>query len=179
MFRLITAGDRKIMHRVNRWEAPHWIRGWMVFASRAGDGWLWGALGIGILFFGGDRRIPALLTGGTSLALGHLTFFALKHLIGRERPCAHEAHCWAKLLPPDRFSFPSGHTITAFSVAVPLSLYYPPLLATLVFCAMSVASSRVILGLHYLSDVLVGMLIGCSIGMASFKLVAQIGAFNL
>ena len=88
-----------------------------------------------------------------SVGAGQLTFFVLKRIIGRERPCATEPHCWSILLPPDRFSFPSGHTITAFAIAFSLGLYYPALLVGLVFCALSVAASRVILGLHYLSDV--------------------------
>ena len=65
------------------------------------------------------------------------------------------------------FLFPSGHTITAFAVAVPLGAYYPVLLPGLLFCALSIASSRIVLGLHYLSDVLAGILIGCTIGAAS------------
>ena len=173
MFRLITAGDRKVMHRVNQWPAPHWIRNWMVGASRAGDGWLWSAVGIVVLLFGGDRRFQALEAGMAAVVAGQLTFLVLKRLTGRERPCAIEDHCWAKLLPPDRFSFPSGHTITAFAVAVPIGLYYPDkLLAGLIFCAMSVAASRVLLGLHYLSDVLVGILIGCTFGMAAFSIIS-------
>jgi undecaprenyl-diphosphatase len=169
MFRLITTGDRKIMLRVNRWEAPLWIRKWMVIASRGGDGWLWSAIGLILLFFGGPSRFDALAAGFMSVGAGQLTFFILKRMIGRERPCATEPHCWAMLLPPDRFSFPSGHTITAFAIALSLGLFYPALLVGLVFCALSVAASRVILGLHYLSDVLAGMLIGTAIGVAVFE----------
>jgi undecaprenyl-diphosphatase len=168
MIRQITAGDRKIMHRVNQWDAPRWVQQWMVAASRAGDGWLWTAVGLVVLIFGGYRRFDAFATAFISLSAGQITFFLLKRMIGRERPCFTEAHCWAKLLPPDRFSFPSGHTITAFAVAVPIGLYYPALLAGLIFCAISVACSRVLLGLHYLSDVLAGILIGCTVGIAAF-----------
>jgi undecaprenyl-diphosphatase len=170
MIRMITAGDRKIMLRLNRWEAPHWIRKWMVFASRGGDGWLWSAIGMILLLYGGAHRFDALAAGFVSVGAGQLTFFFLKRLIGRERPCATEPHCWSILLPPDRFSFPSGHTITAFAIAFSLGLYYPALLVGLVFCALSVAASRVILGLHYLSDVLAGILIGTAIGVAAFEL---------
>src|SRR5207247_1760217 len=137
MIRLITVGDRKIMHRINQWPAPGWIRKWMLTASRAGDGWLWGAVGLILLLFGGDRRFAALSTGFLSVGAALLMFFVLKRIIGRERPCATEPHCWADLLPPDRFSFPSGHTMTAFAVAAPIGLFYPALLVGLIFCALS------------------------------------------
>jgi undecaprenyl-diphosphatase len=169
MIRLITAGDRKLMLRLNGWAAPYWIRKWMVVASRAGDGWLWSAIGLILLLFGGWRRFYALEAGFVSVAAGQLTFFVLKRIIGRERPCATEPHCWSLLLPPDRFSFPSGHTITGFAIALSLGLYYPTLLVGLIFCALSVAASRVILGLHFLSDVVAGVLIGTAIGVAAFE----------
>ena len=90
----------------------------------------------------------------------------------RTRPCAIERHCWADLLPPDQFSFPSGHSITAFACAVPLSFFYPVFAAWFFFCALSIAASRVILGLHFLSDVLAGCLLGAALGSLSFFLLA-------
>jgi len=169
MLGLITTADRRLMRRLNRWDAPRWVRRWMIAASRGGDGWLWGAAGLTILLFGGSDRFRALLAAGVSLGAAQLTFRTLKRLIGRERPCTVEPHSWSVLLPPDRFSFPSGHSITASAFALTLGLWYPPLLAGLVFCALSVAASRVILGLHYLSDVVAGLAIGTLIGMAAFQ----------
>ncbi len=169
---MITAGDRKIMRLLNQWLAPRWIRKWMILATRAGDGWLWLVIGLVVLLFGGEHRFDALRASFAALVAGQMVFLILKRLIGRERPCATEQHCWAKLLPPDRFSFPSGHTITAFCLAVPIGLYYPRLLlGGLVFCALSIAASRILLGLHYLSDVLAGILIGVAIGYAAFILL--------
>jgi undecaprenyl-diphosphatase len=92
--------------------------------------------------------------------LGIAAFLFLKKRTNRKRPCAIEPHCWAKLLPPDRFSFPSGHTITAFAIALSLAAFYPSLLPGLLFCAASIALSRILLGMHFLSDVLAGALIG-------------------
>ncbi len=140
----------------------------MIASSRAGDGWLWMALGVVILLFGGSRRITALLTGLAAAGAGWLVFFCVKKVTGRERPCAIDRNCWATLLPPDRFSFPSGHTMMAFAIAVSISLFYPGLLAGLIFCAMSIAASRIMLGLHYLTDVLAAIALGCAIGMSIF-----------
>jgi len=126
-----------------------------------------------VLFFGGARRSDALEAGFLAVAAGLATLLILKRITGRERPCTVEPHCWSSRLPPDRFSFPSGHTITAFAVAFSIGLFYPALIAGLILCALSVAASRVLLGLHYLSDVLAGMVIGTAIGLAAFHWAGQ------
>ena len=79
-------------------------------------------------------------------------------------------HAWSRLLPPDQFSFPSGHSITAFAVTVPLCSYYPEISFGLYFCAASVAVSRIVLGMHFLTDVLAGIAIGTGLGLASISL---------
>jgi undecaprenyl-diphosphatase len=71
-------------------------------------------------------------------------------------------------LPPDKYSFPSGHSITAFAVATSLGLFYPQLLAVLLTGAFLIAASRIILGMHFLSDVLVGCALGVLLGLVSF-----------
>jgi undecaprenyl-diphosphatase len=160
MLNYISRRDHKLMHRVNQWTPPRWIRLWMVFATRAGDGWLWYGMGLIILLFGGDRRWVAVGAATLSAGLGIAIFVNVKKATSRRRPCMFEPHCWTTLLPPDQFSFPSGHTITAFAVAVSLSRFYPDLAAGLLFCAVSVAASRILLGMHFLSDVLAGAAIG-------------------
>jgi hypothetical protein len=102
----ITARDYNLMHRVHRWPAPRWIRVWMICATRGGDGWLWYAMGIVILLFGGPTRFAAVGVAALAAGLGIALFLFLKQRTNRRRPCAIEPHCWAKLLPPDRFSFP-------------------------------------------------------------------------
>src|SRR6266851_1866903 len=166
----LETGDHRLMRRVNRWSAPRWLRLWMVAATRGGDGWLWYALALVVAVFGGSERVPALLAMALSVSLGIGLFLKLKRTFGRKRPCALEPHCWATLLPPDQFSFPSGHTITAFAVAVSLGVNYPAMLAGLFFCAASVAVSRILLGMHFLSDVIAGAALGATLGYASATL---------
>ncbi|MBV8819383.1 MAG: phosphatase PAP2 family protein [Acidobacteriaceae bacterium] len=168
MLGFITKGDHRVMHRANNWLAPKWVRLWALAATRAGDGWLWYAIGFGILLFGGPERFAALGAGGLAAILSILSFMCLKRLTGRKRPCSIEPHCWATLLPPDQFSFPSGHTMTAFAISVAICLHYPPLTAGMLFGAFSIAMSRILLGMHFLSDVIAGLLIGCGLGYLAF-----------
>ena len=170
MLQYIATGDLKLMRKVNKWPAPKWIRLWAIAATRAGDGWLWYLIGLAVLLFGGDARLTAIATAGSAALVGIGLFKLLKQLSGRRRPCEIEPHVWANLLPPDQFSFPSGHTITAFAVAVSLSEFYPALLPALLFCALSIAISRILLGMHFLSDVLVGAVLGTGLALTSHSL---------
>src|SRR6266513_150455 len=86
-----------------------------------------------------------------------------------------EPHCWSKVLPPDKFSFPSGHTMTTFSIALVVSYFYPSLEGALFFLALSIAVSRIVLGMHFLSDVLAGVLMGVALGCASITAFASFG----
>lgn len=163
----VDARDQRLMRKVNHWRAPKWLRLWMLAATRGGDGWLWCAMAVAVALLGGERRMPALAASFSAAGAGIAIFMKLKRVIGRKRPCAIEPHCWAELLPPDQFSFPSGHTITAFAVAASLSAFYPELRSGLYFCAGSIAASRIMLGMHFLSDVIAGGILGVLLGFSS------------
>jgi undecaprenyl-diphosphatase len=164
MWSYIAARDHRLMRRVNRWSAPRWVRLWMICATRGGDGWLWYAMLAAVLLFGGAERYYAAGAAALAAGAGIALFLWLKRFTGRKRPCHFEPHCWATLLPPDQFSFPSGHTITAFAMAASLSAFYPELTIGLYFCALSIAASRILLGMHFLSDVLAGAVLGYWLG---------------
>jgi len=170
VWNFIEARDHKVMRRVNHWRAPRWLRVWMVLATRLGDGWIWYSVGIILLLFGGDLRFTAFAAGATAEAATVALFRILKKTSKRKRPCQLEAHCWANVLPPDQFSFPSGHSMSAFAIAIPLCIFYPELQAPLLALSLSIAVSRVILGMHFVSDVVVGSLLGAGMGYGSYLL---------
>ena len=167
----IATRDLIVMRRCNKWMAPRWIRLWMIYATRGGDGWLWYAILSGILLFGGEDRFRAAGSAFVAGSVGIWVFLFMKKAANRPRPCAISAHAWATLRPPDRFSFPSGHTMTAFAVATPLMTYYPDLSLGLLFCAVSIALSRIVLGMHFLSDVVAGGLMGAFLGYLSMAAI--------
>lgn len=166
----IESNDHRLMRRVHRWRAPRWFRILMIAATRGGDGWLWYTLGLILLLYGGDHRFAAIGAAACAAAAGIFLFRVLKHASRRKRPCEIEPHCWARILPPDRYSFPSGHAITAFGVAISIGLFYPDLQGCLLAAAFLIAGSRIVLGMHFLSDVLAGSAIGALLGFTSFHI---------
>ncbi len=169
---MITERDHRLMRRVHRWRAPRWVRIVMLVATRAGDGWFWGALGFGMMLFGDTRRFAATAAGCLASGMGIGIYMVLKRVTGRKRPCLVESHNWAHILPPDQYSFPSGHTITAFAITASVGHFYSTLFCVLLPCAVLIAISRIVLGMHFLSDVLAGAVIGSFLGLAAFAVLA-------
>ncbi|HEY0702987.1 MAG TPA: phosphatase PAP2 family protein [Candidatus Acidoferrales bacterium] len=164
----IQSNDHRLMRKIHRWRAPRWFRILMIMLTRMGDGWLWYSIGAILLVFGGPQKFLAIGSATLASAIGIFLFRTLKHASRRKRPCEIEAHCWSTILPPDRYSFPSGHSITSFAIALSVGMFYPDLQIVLLVVATLIASSRMILGMHFLSDVLAGSAIGILLGYCSF-----------
>ncbi|MGC4029031.1 MAG: phosphatase PAP2 family protein [Steroidobacteraceae bacterium] len=136
-------------------------------ASRLGDGVLWYSLTACLaLFYGPEGRTAALQCAVAGVA-GLLLYRGLKNVLVRERPFIthHAVVCAAR--PLDRFSFPSGHTLHAVSFTLIICSAVPAAALLLVPAALLIALSRVVLGLHYPSDVLAGALLGAGIAHAA------------
>jgi undecaprenyl-diphosphatase len=171
VWEFIQARDHQVMRKVHRWRPPRWLRFWMIASTKLGDGWIWYTVGIAVLLFGGDTRFVAFAAGASAEVATVLIFRLIKKASKRKRPCQLESHCWSKILPPDQFSFPSGHAMSAFAIAIPICIYYPQLQAGLLALSVSIAISRVVLGMHFVSDVVVGSLMGVGLGYGAFLLI--------
>ncbi|MCU0759793.1 MAG: phosphatase PAP2 family protein [Steroidobacteraceae bacterium] len=141
-------------------------------ASRLGDGAAWYALMAAMPLLLGRAGWAAALqmlgTGGVGLGIYKL----LKRRLVRERPYVGLAGIPCAMAPLDRYSFPSGHTLHAVCFTL-LALHHVPALAPgLVPFAVLVALSRVVLGLHYPSDVLAGAALGAGLALASLEMLA-------
>ncbi len=116
-------------------------------------------------------KVKALETGGTILLAEGATF-ALKQVTRRERPYLAYPNLINGKIHPTDYSFPSGHTSTAFATATSLSLAYPEwyVIAPSFAYAGAVGYSRMYLGVHYPSDVLAGAVIGAGSAFFTFRL---------
>jgi hypothetical protein len=123
------------MRRVNRWRAPQWVQWWMLLATKAGGGWLWGAVGAALLCSSDALRFRALEAAACAVAIGIVVFHKIKRRVCRPRPRDFEPHCWACIATKDKLSFPSGHTTTAFPVTLSIGSFYPEIMLALLILA--------------------------------------------
>ena len=133
---------------------------------------------------GASRRLSAISRGAVAalhMALTGLVAAAmyrgLKGWTRRPRPFRAHNGIVPYIAPLDEFSFPSGHTLHAVSFTMIALAYFPMLAPLLVPFAILVAMSRVVLGLHYPSDVLAATVIGLGLGALSLWLAPMAAAF--
>jgi undecaprenyl-diphosphatase len=146
------------------------IREWFRMISRLGDGVFWYALMLAILItqqVDGVKPVLHMLAAGLT---GTLIYKWLKYKTHRSRPYQVRQDVFLSGKPLDHFSFPSGHTLHAVAFGLVALFYYPVLAVILIPFVAMVAMSRVILGLHYPSDVLAGATLGYLIAQLSFIL---------
>lgn len=159
-----------LCRRVNALSRSELVRRFFSAVSRLGDYPAWIIFGL-ICASGQDSGVgrfvvQTLLTAGA----GVLVYKLLKERLVRERPYIRHGDIVCGAVPLDRYSFPSGHTLHAISFTVLYGAFEPMLLWVLAPFAALVVASRIILGLHYPSDVLVGGTIGAALATASLAL---------
>ena len=166
------AFDRRVCVAANRWGARRAV--WLLFAaaSRLGDGVGWYALMLALALIGGRRGMEAAAQMAATGLVALLLYRLLKRWTRRPRPYRNCPGVIARMPPLDEFSFPSGHTLQAVSFTVVALSWYPALGYLLWPFTALVAASRVVLGLHYPSDVLAATAIGATLGVGSLWLVS-------
>ena len=146
-----------------------WVVRLFMVVSRLGDGVFWYALMAALLLTQGAAAVPVvgrmLLAGAVCLAL----YKWLKAKTTRPRPCARHDRIQPRVAPLDEYSFPSGHTLHAVAFTLIAVYHYSALIWLLLPFAALVALSRVVLGLHYPSDVLAGALIGAGLALLAVQ----------
>lgn len=160
--------------RVNRLARAAGVRTFFALISKLGDGWIWAAAGIVLVVLHGNAAMQPIAVMAATAIAGIAIYKALKNRLVRERPYINHLGIDCGAAPLDRYSFPSGHTLHAVSFTVMLNAAEPALSVLTLPLALLIAASRVILGLHYPSDVIVGAAIGGVLGSAAMPLL-QVG----
>ncbi|HYB33370.1 MAG TPA: phosphatase PAP2 family protein [Steroidobacteraceae bacterium] len=159
----IDAAEYGLCRRLNRGAARALPRRIFQVASRLGDGSVWYLLILALpLLYGAAAVRPAIVMALTG-ALGVALYALLKRLFVRERPFITHTAINRAAAPLDRYSFPSGHTLHAVSFTWQACALFPGLAWVLLPLTALIAGSRVVLGLHYPSDVLAGAAVGAAL----------------
>ena len=136
--------------------------------SRLGDWPLSVIVGFSLLAVRGPR---ALAAWAVVSVLAVIVQKQLKNRYGRLRPCERPQGPPQRAPIPDHGSFPSGHTLHAVMAAIVTASLLPAVATFFVLIALLIALSRVVLGMHYPSDVIAGAALGgifASILLAAF-----------
>ena len=161
------SAERRLCLALNRWAARQALRRLFGIVSRLGDGVFWYTLMGVVAVFGGAHGATAALHMALTGIVAATMYRTLKRWTRRPRPFRAHDGIVPYVAPLDEFSFPSGHTLHAVSFTLIALAYYPMLAPLLVPFTLMVALSRIVLGLHYPSDVIAASAIGAALGAAS------------
>jgi len=140
-----------------------YLRKASLLINQLGDGWLYVFIVIGLLAFQGLHTWPLLLSAGLATAMAHVIYPVMKKSMARVRPCDYDPSLNLSVRVLDKYSCPSGHIMTATTVAIPLTMGLPHLLPVVIAICLGIGWARISLGHHYPSDLALGALLGSSI----------------
>jgi undecaprenyl-diphosphatase len=166
--------EYRLCVRINRSSRREAVRLFFKAVSRLGDGVFWYSLMAALAVVQGDAGrlavLQMLFTSGIGLAL----YKYLKENLVRERPFIAHADISCGCPPLDRYSFPSGHTLQAVLFTTLAVSWFPTLAVLLLPFTLLIALSRMVLGLHYPTDVVCGAAIGFSLAQGALWLLSPL-----
>ena len=171
-FGRIDQAELRLTRYINQSSGYALVRGLFRVVSWLGDGWFWYSL---------IPALPWLYDSSALTASAHMTLLGIVNLsiykyikprAVRERPYVTHSAIQCVSAPLDRYSFPSGHTLHAVAFTIVMASYFPEWVPVLLSFTTLIALSRVVLGLHYPTDVAAGAVLGGILAFLSLGFAA-------
>lgn len=139
--------------------------------NHLGNGWLYAFALVALLSYEGWNGARPAVAASVAVGIAFILYTWLKPRLARQRPCDADPSIRAFCNPLDKYSCPSGHTMTAAAIAIPLLLSFPHLQPLVITIAALVAWSRVACGHHYPTDVVIGGILGTAVSIPICTLI--------
>ncbi|MEJ2759024.1 MAG: phosphatase PAP2 family protein [Anaerolineales bacterium] len=154
--------DYRISTKLRVAEKPGALRQVALFWGHSGDSWFWGVGLLVVALLGGPVYKHWALVSLIAVVIGAATVLGIKFSIRRARPEGDMGQIYRKT---DPHSFPSGHAVRSLMLGVIALGIAPPWLGILlIIWGPLVGIARVAIGVHYISDVLAGWVLGILFG---------------
>jgi undecaprenyl-diphosphatase len=139
--------------------------------SHTGDGHLYIMIGLSALLVDKVTGTLFLCTGLLAFAIELPIYWITKNSFRRKRPEEFSSQLISFITPSDKYSLPSGHTAAAFVMATLLGQFYPEFHLFSLIWASLIGAARILLGVHFLTDVIIGAALGTSCATVALTLL--------
>jgi undecaprenyl-diphosphatase len=134
-----------------------------VLINHIGNGWIIPLVVVVLLYKLGYGAVPVLGIALLCVGIAHIVYPVLKRALARPRPIDIDNGLESLLPPLDRYSCPSGHSMTAMALFIPIVLTVPNSILTCSVAWTLIAWARLVTAHHYASDLLLGGLLGAAV----------------
>lgn len=164
IIRFMSQIDDKLFLKIFKDNRRGYFKSFMKLMSRLGDGYVWAFLYFSLYMFRIKYAILYFARAAAAVFICIFVFLYIKSFFSRMRP--YKKHDKIPIMyPPDKHSFPSGHTMVGFAISFSVGSYSFGSAILFYTIASLIAFSRVYVGLHYPLDVICGIVLGSVIGM--------------
>jgi undecaprenyl-diphosphatase len=159
--RRIVAWDLALLRWFGSLRLPKAVAWTLIVLVRIGDGWLWAGVAAALYFALPLAELKAIIAHGlVAIAVSLCFYWPIKFTVRRMRPHESGLGITAKVPPLDKFSFPSGHTMNNLAVALTLAAHIPGIWPVAIALPLVLGALRILFGVHFLSDITGGALLG-------------------
>ncbi|MEO7425591.1 MAG: phosphatase PAP2 family protein [Fibrobacteria bacterium] len=159
----VQALDAAVFRALAAFTLPKWATFSLVLLVRIGDGYLWAMIALGLWLALPFAEVKSIVVHClVAIAVSLCLYFPLKFSLKRPRPYDDGMDVKPLVPPLDKYSFPSGHTMNNLAVALTLAHQLPAFTVPAILLPVFLGLLRILFGVHYLSDIVGGSLLGAA-----------------